>query len=199
MIVATTIAVMATAMLAVGCGGGSDSDAGERDSSQTTDAQANQVKNEVEASKPGEPEASKAFLKPGDKKSLAKFGEEASANEREAASKVLEENFKAREAGDWETQCSTLTPGAVEDVGEVASIQGIDGGGCAKELKARAEPLQQTKSLRANSLTGPIDALRFKGNRAYALYHGVGGQDYAMPMEKVDGEWKVDDLLEEEP
>lgn len=187
-IVGAAIAVAVTASILLGCGGGSSSDASGAASSS----------NEIEASKPSEGEPSKAFLNPGEKNSLAKFGEEASAQEREAASTVLEESYEAREAGNWKAQCATLSPSAVKEVGEVASIQGISGGGCAKELKARAEPLKQTKGLRANSLTGEIDALRFKGSRAYALYHGVGGRDYAMPMEKVDGEWKVDDLLEEE-
>ena len=42
--------------------------------------------------------------------------------------------------------------------------QGVEKGSCAKELKGRAEPLQRTKSLRVNTMTGPIDALRFQGS-----------------------------------
>jgi hypothetical protein len=173
---------MALAITVVGCGG----DSGASDASQS---------NEIEAISPGEPEPSKAFLK--SKKKFASFGEEASAKEREDASKVLEENLKARKSADFATQCDTLSSGGVEEVEEGAKEQGVDGGGCAKELKARAEPLERSAAYRKNTMTGPIDALRFKGARAYALYHGTGGQDYAMPMEKVDGEWKVGSLIEE--
>jgi len=171
----------------MGCGG-SSSDANEADATKPS---------EVEATKAGEAEASKAFLKSGSKNKIARFGEEASAKERAAASKVLTKNLRAREAGDWTTQCNTLSPKAIKDSAEIAEIQGVAGGGCAKELKARAEPLEISEESRVNTLTGSIDALRFKGNRAYALYHGIGGLDYAMVMEKVDGEWKVGDVLEE--
>lgn len=183
------LAALAIALLAAGCGGGS-SDASGAESDKA---------DEVELASPSEGEPSRAFLKKSREDKIPKFGDEASAKEREAASSVLEENLKARAAGEWAKQCATLSPGAAKEVKQGASAQGVGGGGCAKELKARAEPLQQTKSLRANSMTGPIDALRVKGIRGYALYHGVGGADYAMAMEKIDGEWMVGDILEEEP
>jgi len=174
---------------AAGCGGGSSSDASAQGSGSS----------EIEASKPGEGEPSRTFLSKSGENKIPKFGREASADERAAASKVLEENLQAREAGDWAAQCASLTPGAIKEVHEGAVEQGAGSGGCTKELKARAEPLQRSQSLRVNTMTGPIDALRFKGHRAYALYHGTGSQDYAMPMEKIDGEWKVDSLLTETP
>lgn len=193
--------VIAVAAIVVGCGGGggsnSDTDRAGTEVSQAGQTEVSQA-DQVEARKPSEPEASKTFLKKGSKNKIATFGEEASAKEREAASSVLEENMQARESGEWAKQCSSLSPGAIEDVKEIASTQGGKGGGCTKELEFRAQPLKLTKGLRANTMTGPIDALRFKGARAYALYHGADGRDYAMPMEKVDGEWKVDDLLTEE-
>jgi hypothetical protein len=181
--------LLAVVWLVAGCGGGSSSDA---------DADAQRSESDgIEASEPGEGEPSRSFLSKGDQNKIPKFGREASAKERAAASKVLEENLRAREAGNWSAQCASLTPEAIIEVKEGAVAQGVGGGGCAKELKARAEPLQRSKPLRVNTLTGPIDALRFKGRRAYALYHGPGGQDYAMPMEKIKGTWKVNSLLEE--
>jgi len=179
------LCLVVVALMIAGCGGGSNSDA----SADSGGA------NEIEALQPGEPEASKVFLKT--KKKIAKFGEEASAKEREAASEVLEENLQAREAGEWAKQCSTLTPTGVKEVTQGAEAQGVKKGSCAEELKGRAEPLSRSKSIRENSMTGPIDALRFKGVSAYALYHGAGGRDYAMSMEKIDGAWKVSSLLEE--
>jgi hypothetical protein len=138
------------------------------------------------------------FMGPhGKNKKFAAFGEEADVEEREAASRVLEESFKARQGGDWKTQCATLSAKAVKENKEFAEIQGVAGGSCAKDLQGRAEPLQISKQVRVNTLTGPIDALRVKGDRGYVLYHGKGGGDYEMPMEKEDGEWKVGDVVEE--
>lgn len=167
------IAVAMTAMIVAGCGGGSDSDASEV-------------------------EASKTFLTKGGKNTIPKFGEEADEEEREAASEVLEENLQAREAGDWETQCESLTPAAVKSTKEEAETRGASKG-CAKDLEALGEPKSETQSIRENTMTGPIDALRVKGNRGWALYHGSKGKDYAMKMEKVDDDWKVDSLTTTEP
>jgi hypothetical protein len=33
------------------------------------------------------------------------------------------------------------------------------------------------------------------GTKSYALYHGAHGKDYAMAMERVEGNWMVDALL----
>lgn len=156
------------AMSVVGCGGGSSSDASE-------------------------PEAGKTFLVPGSKNKIPKFGEEADEEEREAASEVLEENLQARAAADFETQCSSLTPEAVKEVENEAALRN-PGPGCEKNLTVLAEPLPETQKIRANTMTGPIDALRIKGDQAWALYHGAKGKDYAMKMVKEDDEWKVDNV-----
>jgi hypothetical protein len=153
----------------VGCGGGSDSVA----------------------------EASASFLNPKTKSKIPKFGEEAVTAEREAASEVLERNLEARETGDWETQCATLTVGAVKKVEEEFSFFASKSD-CVRSLTAASTPLSSSEAARANTMTGPIDALRTKGDRAFALYHGTQGKDYAMPMEMEDGEWKVDDVVTEE-
>jgi hypothetical protein len=164
-------------LLIAGCGGSSSADGTEK--SKTT-----------------ETVATKPFPSVSTKK-IPQFGKKASAGEREAASEVLEENLEAREAADFTTQCATLSPVAVKGVAAQASIQGLGGGGCVKELTARAEPLKQTKGLRQDTMTGPIDELRVKGNYGYAIWKGTGSRDYAMQMERVDGEWKVGNVLDE--
>ena len=138
------------------------------------------------------PEASASFFNPGGKNRVPKFGEEAEEDEREAASDVLEENLQARADGEWATQCDTLTTARVTNVKEAG------GGSCASALKGQALPLSESKAVRANTMDGPIDALRVEGNRGFALYHGKNGKDYAMPMKKEDDEWKVSSLTESE-
>jgi hypothetical protein len=137
----------------------------------------------------GEAEASKAFHNPKGKE-IVNFGEEASSEEREAASAVLEENYEARAAADWAGQCSSLTKGERKRLEEAEAYRNV-GKGCTEALKYAAAPAPATKAVRENTLTGPIDALRVKGDQAWALYHGKGGKDYAMPMEKEGNEWKV--------
>jgi hypothetical protein len=158
------------ASLAAGCGGSSDS---------------------------GETEGNASFLRKGSKNKIAKFGQEADADEREAASKVLEENLQARAAGDWAAQCASLSATAIKNNEASAALEGVQGS-CAKNLESQAQPLSETKAIRTNTMTGPIAALRVKGNKAFALYHGAKGMDYAMSMEKEGDEWKVASLATQE-
>lgn len=165
------VVATAAALLAAGCGGGSDSD----------EAGAN------------EPEGSKTFITASTKSKLPTFGEEADSDEREEASEVLEENMVAREAHDLETQCDSLSAGAIKRAEEEAAVW-EPGPGCEPNLRELGTPWSITKEVRENTMTGPIDALRVKGDRGWALYHGAKGKDYAIKMEKEDDEWKVDSL-----
>lgn len=166
MIAGVAVLVLIAAIVMAGCGG-SSSDANET-------------------------EAGKTFLKKGSKNKIATFGEEADSDEREAASEVLEENLEAREAGEWAKQCSSLSAGRLKQI-EKNSLLGPEAN-CAEDIKSFAEPLPESKEARENTLEGSIDALRVKGDKAYALYHGKDGKDYAMPMRMEDGEWKVGSL-----
>jgi hypothetical protein len=139
----------------------------------------------------------KSFPKTKESKQYVAFGKEAAAPEREAASAVLTENLEAREGADFAGQCSSLGKAGLESVlgpvksSEVKSARAKCGG----SLKSLAEPLSGTKEIRKNTLSGPISALRVKGTKAYALYHGNDGNDYAMPMEKEGGEWLVGSIV----
>lgn len=169
-LVGVFVVALVTAMAIVGCGGSSGS------------------------SNANEPEASKAFLSPKGKNTIPKFGEEASSDEREAASAVLEENLEARAAGEWAKQCASMSVAAIKKVEGAAAYRNIPKG-CVSALKTQGEPKSETQSVRENTMSGPIDALRVKGEKGYALYHGTKGKDYAMPMEKENGEWKVGSVV----
>jgi hypothetical protein len=127
------------------------------------------------------------------------FGREGSEVEREEASKVLTENLEARQKGDFVTQCATLSPLAVESVINPEGIPKVKSElgprACPRKLKALATPLSKSTAIRVNTLDGPIDAFRTDGKKAYALYHGTGGKDYAIEMEKIHGGWRVGALL----
>jgi hypothetical protein len=166
------LCAMALVLLVSACGSGSSSTSGSSD--------------------PSAPSAE--FTGKGGENKPASFGGIADGGEREAASRVLERSLKARAAGDWAAQCATLNASMIAKI--EAEGKKLDAGkGCAKSLRAEAEPLAKTKAIRANTLTGPIDVLRVEGIKGYALYHGTKGKDYAMPMEKNGGEWKVAALV----
>lgn len=158
-----------------GCGaGGSTSDRGNTSESESVDA-------------------SREFIKKNGENKIPNFGEEADDAEREAASKVVEENLTARAAGNWAGQCATLSATAIEQIKE--TVPPGESGTCAKAIETEAQPEEQTQALRADTMTEPIAALRVKGNKGYALYHGAKGLDYAMPMEKEGNQWKVSALI----
>jgi hypothetical protein len=173
---AALASIVGLGLLPVGCGSGSNSSG----SSGTTGAAVTTENG---------PEASAKFLNKADR-SIVKFGKEASAAEREAASAVLTENLEAREAGDFATQCATLTTTAIEEIPGAKKSGSLEDH-CTAALKELATPLSQSAKARKNTLSGPITAMRVKGNVAHALYHGNDGKDYAMGLEKEDGAWKV--------
>jgi hypothetical protein len=171
--VGALLAMGALTAIAAGCGGRSGSSNGET----------------------AEVEASKQFLGGGENGKLASFGREADAKEREAASRVLEENLKARASQDFDRQCASLAAGQLRRTEKTRKFFRIKGG-CAEGLESQAE-VAPPAALR-NTMTGSVVALRVAGNRGFAFYHGTGGKDYAMAMQKEGGEWKVGSLTEKE-
>ena len=157
-----------------GCGGGGSSTAKSTGSDPSSSA------------------AGSEFVRPGGQNKIATFGQEAPATERDAASAVLTRSLRTREVGEWAAQCATLTPLLAKEIEESTPTSGRES--CAKSLRVEAEPLAGSSAIRADTLKGPISALRVEGSRGYALYHGTDGNDYAVPMRKVDGAWKVDSL-----
>jgi hypothetical protein len=129
---------------------------------------------------------SNQFLKKGSNSPIPTFGEEASTEERQAVNAVVVESLKAREAGDFAKQCETLRLRAIKEVPNAKSRDN-----CAAALKEYAQPLSASKAVRQDTLSGSIAAFRVKGERGYVLFHGKGGTDSAVPLEKEDGSWKV--------
>jgi hypothetical protein len=138
----------------------------------------------------GGSEPSAQFLKDEGAGKYVRFGVEASSREREAASKVVTKDLKAREAAHFATQCETLTLKAI------AKIPGAETRkSCPAALREYAEPLAETKQVRRDTLKGPVAAMRIKGVLGYALFHDSDGSDYAVPLEKEGGSWKVGSIV----
>jgi hypothetical protein len=185
--VAIVVALLLATALAA-CGGSSGS--APATSSSTAKSEDSTSGSEGSASTQAEP--SRQFLAPTGENEIPKFGKEADAAEREAVSKIVAESQQARAAGDWATQCATLAASVIKTLEKTASPL-LSGHSCAKELEAEAANVP--KYILANTMTGPIDALRVGPKSGYALYHGTKGVDWAVPITKEGGEWKVGALL----
>ena len=168
----------------VGCGGSGSSDSSTGSNSEGTNKEGDKsAKSGISAKEASE---ARAYY--------MEFGSEASDAEREAASAVLAVNLQARAAGDWATQCKSLSAEAIKKLEEPAKIQERKPG-CAVNLKIFAEPLASTKKVRADRLSGSITALRVKGSNAWAVFEDSQGKEYVMPMKKENGQWQVGALL----
>jgi hypothetical protein len=185
LVVVVVVAVLAIA--ASGCGSGSAS------SAQTSSSKAGSSSPDSGGNASQEP--SKEFRGKGENGTLAKVGREASPSEREAVSSIVEESLRARAGGDWETQCDTFAASLVAELEKTAKTLGAKPG-CPDALETQAAPFPE--SARANTMTGPIDALRIKASQAFAFYHGTKGKDYVLPLIEEGGEWKVASLQEQQ-
>jgi hypothetical protein len=181
---------LALTMAVAGCGGSSSDAAGGSTGASTTSGStpSSTSSSTSSSSSPAGSPASKPAPGFSKKAKLASFGEEATASEREQASEILEKNLKARAAGKYPAQCKTLSQTVIEAIEN--SRYHVD---CKGTLGIEATLMPASK--RADTMQGPIAALRIQGSAGYALYHGKDGKDYAMKMELEDGEWKVGEVL----
>jgi hypothetical protein len=169
----TLLAALLAVVAAAGCGGRSSDTSGVRLAAGA--------------------EPSKQFLVKGEESPIPLYGHEATVAEREAVSKVLEKSLRARAAGDWAAQCSTLSIYVMTQIEKQTAITKSTGKHCAKRLGQAAK--SASASVLADTLPGSIDAMRTRGGRGFALYHGNDGNDYSMDMLKEEnGNWKVNSL-----
>lgn len=182
------------ALIAAGCGSSSSS---TNSDASTTPSGSSSETTASEGSEEGE--AASEFIFPGkankEDNEIARYGTEADAEEREQASQVLEESFEARAAHDWAGQCATLSAGFIEGL-QKANPLAKPGTTCAKLVGSSGEKAPQAVLL--NTMSGPIAAFRIEGTRGYAFYHGTGGKDYLIPLEKDGSQWKAASLIAEE-
>lgn len=178
------LAFLVLGLFTSGCGGSSrSSDSSAESSAKTNVTSAKQSKSDASAES-----GRKA------KQAIADFGAEASTEELEAASAVLANSFRARQAADFATQCATLSANIIKQIPGVPKTGNLERA-CPGALKKAATPLSQTAAARKDTMSGPIYALRVKGNVAQALFHGKDGKDYSIVLEREDGTWKVGALV----
>lgn len=143
----------------------------------------------------GSDSGSDDFTVPGGDNSVQEFGGEASAAEREQASRTLQTYMSARAAEEHQKVCASLSKQAVAQLKDLAeAIAGVGRGDSCIAIFAAIDE-NTPASARKNTMTGPISSLRVEGDRAFALYHGTKNTDYTIAMDLEGGSWKVGALV----
>jgi hypothetical protein len=133
---------------------------------------------------------SREFLLADGDNAVQFFGKEATPAVRENASRVIHAWMRARVAEDWKADCRYLSAQYTKTLVEDAnSVSGGKATNCVQTLAYFGDEASGTSG---NTLTGPIDSLRFRGNRAFAQWHGPHQIDWVLPMRIEDGVWKVE-------
>jgi hypothetical protein len=132
------------------------------------------------------------FLVPTGDNSVPTYGSESSASQRGQAEAALRAYLAARARGEWSAACAHMGSAVRGQVELLAKAATGKARGCAEAdamLSARVPA-----AARANVLSGPLAALRVKGDKAFALFYGPHAQQYMMPMAREGGTWKVNQL-----
>ena len=141
---------------------------------------------------------SREFLVPDGDNVVQTFGEEGTPRERAEATAVIAAWLRAREARDFEKDCSYYSRGYAELLAEDAN--NVTDGRTKTCAQALAYFKHNASGNYVNTLSGSIDSLRVgEGQRvdgilgvmAYAQYHGNDGNDWVVPLEREGGEWRI--------
>lgn len=189
---AIVVALIALSLLA-GCGGsssGTTSSAGSTTATGGSTEKSAPPSSSTASTSPAE--SRKSPPTPGFPKKAkpVAYGYEANAGERKQASEILEKSLRARAASQFATQCKTLSQPVIKAIEK--SRYKVN---CPQTLRIEALLIPASKT--ADTMQGPIAALRVQGSVGYTLYHGKGGNDYAVRMELENGKWKVGEVLTE--
>jgi hypothetical protein len=139
----------------------------------------------------GVPEGpTRGFIVLGGDNSVPLYGREASPSERRQASTVVQKWMRARAARDFAEECRYFSQIYIKAlVTEDAEI--VSEGRVKTCPQALAYFGSSASGDFKNTLTGPIDSLRVAQGEGFAQYHGKGGVDYEIPMDKEEGKWWV--------
>jgi hypothetical protein len=134
------------------------------------------------------------FATKGGDNSIQETGREGSSSETQAAAAVLHAYLDARVEHRWSDACFYLSAGFAATVEAFAEgyVKDKRARGCPETLEALAVGSSQ-RALEATA-QADVGALRIEGDHGFVLYHGAGGEPYAMPMVLEGGAWKVGSL-----
>jgi hypothetical protein len=139
---------------------------------------------------PVEGERSDGFRVPGGDNSIQDYGEEQDAEERAAATKPIAALYAALAGGDWAEVCGTYLSSAnlkqIELLAEKSPQ--IKGKSCAQVLGGLNQSVGRQGP---DTPDGEIVSFRVEGDTGFAIWWGIDGKGYAMPLKSEDGSWKL--------
>lgn len=143
---------------------------------------------------------SREFIVPGGDNVVQAFGEEGTPKERAEATVVISAWLRARAARNWNKDCSYFSEDYRRAI--AADAHSVTSGEVKETCPAALAFFKAEASGDfVNTLDGSIDSLRVGEGQgvsghapvktAYAQYHGNDGEDWVVPLEWENGEWKV--------
>jgi hypothetical protein len=139
---------------------------------------------------PVDGERSDGFVVPGGDNSIQNYGEEQDAEGRAAAMRPIVALYRALEGGDWTEVCSTyLSAPNLKQIELLAEKSNqIKGRSCAEILGG----LNQSVGRKGpDTPDGEIVSFRVEDDTGFAIWWGIDGKGYAMPLKSEGGAWKL--------
>jgi hypothetical protein len=170
---------------------GSKEDRGSNDKAQTPAGETAQVEVQKHQDSGG---GAAQFRSNGGDNSIQDLGREAGSSEREEAAVALHGYLDARVTGHWDLACSYLSVHTVAALEQIAASYGSEKklDDCPEILSALAA--QGNKTVLEQAAEVDVGALRKQGDHGFLLYHGSEGVDYAIPVVREEGTWKIGSL-----
>jgi len=133
---------------------------------------------------------SEQFRSKGGDNSIQDYGEEGDESELQEAAEVVHGFYVARAEEKWDTACSYLSKGNIEQLEQLgAQSAEFKGSGCGPVLKAFTRPLPA--AIQREITTVDAGSFRREGEQGFLIYYGAGQTVYAMPLREEGGSWKV--------
>ncbi len=139
---------------------------------------------------PAPHERSYKFRTPGGDNSIQSFGDEGGGSDRSEATEIVTALFKALESGNWNTVCNTyLSKGNLEEIEALAEKSPqVKGKSCSQILGS----LNTTPGEKSPDTPDEgVASLRTEGEVGFAIYRGIDGKGYAVPLKLEGGKWKL--------
>jgi hypothetical protein len=137
----------------------------------------------------GSVERSTAFKTKGGDNSIQEYGEEGPASDRSRANQAIQALYDAYRTGNWGEICNKyLSESNLKEIKLLSEKSPqIKGSTCADVLGG----LNQTNQKAPDTPASSVAAVRIEGDTAFALYRGIDGKGYAIPLKLEGGTWKL--------
>ena len=139
---------------------------------------------------PVEGERSDGFLVSGGDNSIQTFGEEQGAAERAEAMKPIIALYTALESGDWSAVCNTHL--SAPNLKQLELLAGKSPQSNGKSCGQILGGLNQSAGRKGpDTPDGELISFRVEDDTGFAIWWGIDGKGYALPLKSEGGTWKL--------